>query len=80
MSFVVLLSCAHAAVVLSAEDVREKLPPADRPWILYPMPDGDSIDPGDGMSCVTCFTPQTVAGIYASDQVQFTSDGRLRMP
>jgi hypothetical protein len=80
MSFVVLLSCAHAAVILSGEDVREIPPPHDRPWILFPLPDGDSIDPGDGMSCITCMTPQTVACIYATDKVQFTSDGRLRLP
>lgn len=80
MSFVVLLTCAHAAVILSGEDVREIPPPSDRPWILYPMDDGESIDPGDGMNCVTCFTPQTVAGIYDANLVQFTDDGRLRLP
>lgn len=80
MSFVVRLSCAHAAVILSAEDVQGKLPPADRPWILFPMPDGDSIDPGDGMSCITCLTPQRVIGIYDADLVQFTDDGKLKLP
>jgi hypothetical protein len=76
VSFVIALTCGHGAVILSAEDVREKAPPEGDPWILYPLPDGDGIDLGDGMSCIMCLTPQTVSGIYSTDQIAFTSDGR----
>lgn len=80
MSFVISLTCGHAAEILAAEDVQGKLPPADRPWILFPMPDGDSIDPGDGMSCITCLTAQIVTGIYDPGKVEFTEEGKLKLP
>jgi hypothetical protein len=79
-AFVVGLTCAHGLIVLSAEDVRGKEPPDNGPWVLFPLEPGDSIDIGDGMSCVVCFTPQQIVAIYNPEQIAFTPEGKLRLP
>jgi hypothetical protein len=35
------------------------------PWIMFPLDVGNSIDVGDGMTCIVCNTAQVVTGIYA---------------
>jgi hypothetical protein len=79
MSFTIELECGHGARILSSEDVSGKPPPEFDPWILYPLPPGDSIDLGDGMSCITCFTPGRVIAIFDDEQVAFLPNGTLTM-
>lgn len=59
MSFTVAMDCGHDMEIIDASEST----PLFGPWITYPLDDGNSIDNGDKMTCVTCNEIQTVTAV-----------------
>ena len=59
MSFTVAMDCGHDMEVIDASES----PPLFEPWIMYPLDDDNSIDPGDEMTCAMCNKTQTVTAV-----------------
>lgn len=56
MSFTVVMDCGHDMEIIDASEI----PPLFGAWVMYPLDDDNSIDPGDEMTCVTCHQTKIV--------------------